>query len=258
MSQQILDEIRKIPPVTRFLCISTLAVTIPTMMELISIYPILFVRQYVVQKFQIWRIPLSFLHGGSGIGFIFDMIMLYRNSDGLESVQYSRRSYDYAWQLLLASVGILLINLPLNTYIHFRPLLVTLVYLSSALDPNAIVSIFGLLQLPAKYFPYFMVAMDLLTGAGMRGALKSFTGIIIGHAWFVLEHHQRGGTRWGRAPGFMRDLVGPGASGGPGMDPRNFGGAQAPSGRTMHDGGNAGAARATGYQWGSGQRLGTD
>lgn len=45
-----MDELRKIPPVTRFLCGATLAVSIPPMLQLVSVYKILFVSQLVTQK----------------------------------------------------------------------------------------------------------------------------------------------------------------------------------------------------------------
>lgn len=48
-------ELRKIPPVTRFLCASSLAVTIPVLMNIASPYKILFVRDLVLKKFEVCR-----------------------------------------------------------------------------------------------------------------------------------------------------------------------------------------------------------
>ena len=42
-----MDEIRKIPPVTRTLVGATLGITLPVMLELMSAYPILFVWKFV-------------------------------------------------------------------------------------------------------------------------------------------------------------------------------------------------------------------
>ena len=74
------NEIRKIPPVTRFLCGSSLAVTLPVMLQLLSPYKVVFVREFVTQQFevcfralrvclrsdetQLWRIWSSFFFGG--------------------------------------------------------------------------------------------------------------------------------------------------------------------------------------------------
>ncbi len=47
------DEIRKIPPVTRFLCGSSLAVSIPVMMRIVGPYKLIFVPALVTQKFEV-------------------------------------------------------------------------------------------------------------------------------------------------------------------------------------------------------------
>lgn len=74
------NEIRKIPPVTRFLCGSSLAVTLPVMLQLLSPYKVIFVRGLVTHQFevcfyarrerlpsdnaQLWRVWSSFFFGG--------------------------------------------------------------------------------------------------------------------------------------------------------------------------------------------------
>ena len=74
------NEIRKIPPVTRFLCGSSLAVTLPVMLQLLGPYKVIFVRGLVTHQFevclyaqneclhsneaQLWRIWSSFFFGG--------------------------------------------------------------------------------------------------------------------------------------------------------------------------------------------------
>jgi Derlin-2/3 len=46
-------EIRKIPPVTRFLCASSLAVTIPVLMNIISPYKVVFLMDRVLKRFEV-------------------------------------------------------------------------------------------------------------------------------------------------------------------------------------------------------------
>ncbi|KAI0371279.1 hypothetical protein BV20DRAFT_1035297 [Pilatotrama ljubarskyi] len=71
-----MDEIRKIPPVTRFLCASKLAVSLPVMLQIVSPYAVVFVKELVTRKYEIWRVFTSFFFGSSGINFIFDFVML--------------------------------------------------------------------------------------------------------------------------------------------------------------------------------------
>lgn len=51
--ESFVAELRKIPPVTRFLCASSLVVTLPVLMKAVSAYHILFVKELVLQKFQV-------------------------------------------------------------------------------------------------------------------------------------------------------------------------------------------------------------
>lgn len=53
MSDGIMDELRKIPPVTRFLCGATLAVTLPVVLQMVSPYTIVFVKDFVIQNFEV-------------------------------------------------------------------------------------------------------------------------------------------------------------------------------------------------------------
>jgi len=251
-----MDEIRKIPPVTRTLVASTIAVSFPVILQIVSPYKILFVWQ-LVKKGQLWRIPSSFFFGGSGFAFIFDLMMLYRGSDALESIWYSRRSADYAWQLFLASTAILGLNIPLGTFVHYRALLTCITYLTSRLNPDAPVSILGLLTVKAMYFPAALLAMDLIQ-AGPQATIVSLTGVLVGHLWYMLEWQERGPSRpgggrgavLGRAPGWLARLLGREVEPATG-DRRPYGSAFNPRGTTA-------ASASGGHSWGRGNVLGTE
>ena len=61
MASQILQEINKIPAVTRFLCASTLAVSVPVMLQIVSPYKILFVKELVTRKLEV-RILIKYAY----------------------------------------------------------------------------------------------------------------------------------------------------------------------------------------------------
>ncbi|KAI0674564.1 hypothetical protein C8Q78DRAFT_1067546 [Trametes maxima] len=75
-NMSFMDEIRKIPPVTRFLCGSTLGVTLPVLLQIVSPNRVIFVKELVTRDFEVWRAFTSFFIGGSGINFVFDIAML--------------------------------------------------------------------------------------------------------------------------------------------------------------------------------------
>jgi hypothetical protein len=74
---ELLAEIRKIPPVTRFVCASIIAVTLPVMAKTISPYTMIFVKEFVIKKREVrpstrcFRMPrLICVHTCSSGGFI--------------------------------------------------------------------------------------------------------------------------------------------------------------------------------------------
>jgi len=258
-----LDEIRKIPPVTRFLLGSTLGITLPVLGGLIPPYPIFFDWYRVRYRFEIWRAFTSFFFAGSGIPLIFDFAMLYRNSNALEEEHYPRRSADYAYHLILSAVSILALNIPLKSPVHFRQLLISITTVASLLNPDGQASLFGLISFPQKYFPLALLGIDFVQG-GPGAAAQAVTGIITGYALWLIEWRETPGSPppgsgrlIGRAPNFLKTLVGDQAAA-PIAPVAGAVHVQAPRGRSLNDGGRGTTptATTTGYRWGAGQRLG--
>lgn len=246
-------EIKKIPPVTRFLCGASLGVSLPVMLQLVSPYSVAFVRQRVTKGLELWRVPTSFFLGSSGLAYIFDLVMLYRTSNGLETVDFLFRSADYAWQLSLAALAVLGLNIPLQSVVHARPFLMTLVYLHSKLaPPGAQTSLMGLISIPYMFFPYVLAAMDLIM-AGPGAAAQAVTGMVVGHVWWWGVFDTRALQAFGTAPGWLRGLIGGpdgGSSAGGGI-----GGVHVVPPRDRQQ---PATGRTTGHSWGSGRRLGTE
>ncbi|KAL5637706.1 hypothetical protein ACGC1H_002092 [Rhizoctonia solani] len=282
-------ELRKIPPVTRFMVLSSAAVSLPVMMHILSGYKVVYTPGLVFGKAQIWRIWTSWFLGPSGVPFIFDMLMLYRASNELEEALFGGHSADYAWHLLVSGAAIMGLNMPLGTLIFFRPLLHLLVYRAARSNPEAQVSLFGLISIKNIYFPFVMLGMDLVSG-GPPALIQSLTGVIASHIWFMLlpepgqlrsaptassgvrsyggssTYTLSGGGRstsapitntagWRKyavAPGWVRWLVG-GMHEQGGSETRSWGTAVVPP--------RAGARqdnKSGGYNWGSGHRLGSE
>jgi Derlin-2/3 len=120
----------------------------------------------------------------------------------------------------------------------------------------------GLVTLPLKYLPYLMIGMDLLMG-GPGAAAQSVAGAAVGHFWWWGIWGSTAGAQagvlepFGRAPRWMRNLVGEGQNSGTGA------GAGAGTAGGVHvipprqaAGASGGTSTSRGYNWGSGQRLG--
>ncbi|KAH7882330.1 Der1-like family-domain-containing protein [Phlebopus sp. FC_14] len=256
---ELVAELRKIPPVTRLLVGSSLGVTLPTHLRLVSVYKVLFITELITQNWEIWRPYTSLFLGGEGINYLFELVMLYRNSNSLESSHYERRSSDYAWQLFLASIGIIVLNRPLGSYKHDRALLHTITYVLCSLSPpGAQASVMGLLAVPIAYFPYALLGMDMLSG--MHVAAQGVSGMLVGHLWWWLVWGSgtgAGGVEQGRfasyarAPRWLRDIFGEREETNVGS---SRGGYQAFAPRQRAE--RPAGTQTTGYNWGHGQRLG--
>ncbi|KAG7096005.1 hypothetical protein E1B28_006687 [Marasmius oreades] len=264
----LITELRKIPPVTRFLCGSVLGITGPVLMGMVSPYKVLYASRLVFGKLELWRLYTSFFLGSGGINFIFEIAMLYRTVNGLETGPYIRKSGDLAWQLFFSSVAIIATSYPVSSFFFFRPLLLCLTYISSSLaPPGSQTSIFGLLTLPIKYMPYVMLAFDLLMG-GPQAAAQSLPGAVVGHLWWWAiwggDLTGRGApyAHLGRAPRWLANWLGDTSGGGPGAaGAGNAGGVHVVPPRTRLNAGGGGAPSAGsrgGHSWGSGQRLGNN
>ncbi|KAJ7434427.1 hypothetical protein B0H11DRAFT_733754 [Mycena galericulata] len=57
------EEIRKIPPVTRFLLISLLGVSLPVFMNVVPAYKVIYHYELVFKQLQIWRLYTTFFLG---------------------------------------------------------------------------------------------------------------------------------------------------------------------------------------------------
>ena len=121
----------------------------------------------------------------------------------------------------------------------------------------------GLLTFPVSYLPYVMIGLDLLMG-GPSAAAQSVAGAVVGHFWWWGiwggAIGARGGVlqSLGRAPAWMRNLVGeghvpppppPAAGAGFGMG----GGVEVIAPRQVVERNT----RLTGHNWGTGRTLGT-
>jgi len=214
------------------------------------------------------------------------MAMLYRSSSHLEELKYPQRSADYAWHVLIAAASCLVstpltgakipvltvmlmqfclckaLNLPLQSVVHFRPLLLALTTVSSLIDPEARTSFYGLVTFAQKWYPLVLLFLDFLN-YGKPGAAVALTGLITGYAWWMLEWKESPGSPppgsgriMGRAPNWLKRLIGDQTRDGV---PAPAGGVhvQVPPGRALNDGGRPPRPVTTGYQWGRGQRLGS-
>lgn len=248
----IMDEINKIPPVTRTLVFSTMIVTVGPLLKLINPYLVLLWWPAVLKKYEIWRIYTCFFLGGRDLQFLFDIFMLYRNSNDLETGFFFRKTSEYVWALGIINTLILAMNYPLQSTVMFSPFMMAIVYLWSRANSNSSVSFFGLINCPAPYLPYAYLFLDLLRG-GMPLAVQSSTGIASAHIYYFLReilpatNSGRGPRLLPSAPSWLRSIL-PDSP-----DPATRGQAPPPGGQIRSTGWGGTAFAPAGRTWGDGQ-----
>ncbi|KAL8277549.1 hypothetical protein RQP46_009981 [Phenoliferia psychrophenolica] len=194
-----MEALNALPPVTRTLLLAVAGCTIPVLLAIMPVYPLVFVPHKIFGKAELWRLLTPFFYGGSGIPLVFDVFLLYRNASDLEERHFQRKTAEFAWALIIVCGGIIGLNTPLQTPILFHPFLMALTHIWAQTNATAQVSLFGLINMPAPYFPFALLGIDLVKG-GPSYALQSFTGLAAAHAWYFLSTiypAQNGGRGFG-------------------------------------------------------------
>lgn len=232
--------------------LSTMVVTLGPLLKLINPYLVLLWWPAVLKKYEIWRVYTCFFLGGRDLQFLFDIFMLYRNSNDLETDFFFRKTSEYVWALGIINTLILATNYPLQSTVLFSPFTMAIVYLWSRANPNSKVSFFGLINCPAPYLPYAYLFLDLLRG-GMPLAIQSSTGIASAHIYYFLReilpatNGGRGPRFLPSAPSWLRSLL-PDS-----LDPATQGQAPPPGGQIRTTGWGGTAFAPAGRTWGDGQ-----
>ncbi|GAA5864184.1 hypothetical protein JCM3774_001249 [Rhodotorula dairenensis] len=181
-----MDELAKIPPFTRSTVGGILAVTLPVLLQVVSPYRIAFLPDRIAHRFELWRLVTPFLYGGGGINLVFSLIMMYRSLLDLEDGHFARRLADMTWAFILIGLGIIGLNTPLETPFLFSPFMMAVTHLWAQTNATRQVNLYGLITVPAPYFPFAMLGFDLLNG-GPAAVLRSFTGMVAAHAYYYLS-----------------------------------------------------------------------
>ncbi|KWU42022.1 Der1-like protein, partial [Rhodotorula sp. JG-1b] len=179
-------QLAKIPPFTRSVVGGILAVTLPVLLQLVSPYRIAFLPDRIANHFELWRLVTPFLYGGGGLNLVFSLIMMYRSLNDLEDGHFAMRLTDMTWAFILIGLGIIGLNTPLETPFLFSPFMMAVTHLVSILFMLHLlrrVNLYGLITVPAPYFPFAMLGFDLLNG-GPGAVLRSFTGMVAAHAYY--------------------------------------------------------------------------
>jgi Derlin-2/3 len=223
---------RSLPPITRGYMTASLVTTIVVQMELLDPRLIYLDFDLIMGKLELWRMLTNFVFfGGFGLPFVFSMFFLVRYGKELESKRFEGRAGDMLWFMAFCGLVMQVVVWLMGSGVPFlaQSMLSSLVYLWSREYAEQIISIFGLFNVQAFYFPWVLCAMHKLMGGS---PVPDLIGIFAGHVYYFLEDVQ--GVRI-RAPLFLSDA----------LDTPN------PAARAAQQHRNAFG----GHNWGGGRRL---
>ena len=194
---------RSLPTITRGYLTAALATTVLVQLDFIS--PVLLFLNYeaIFGSLEVWRLATNFLFfGGFSMNFCFAMFFLVRYGRELEAKRFEGRAGDMLWCMMFC--GLVLVGLAYvigEMPFLAQPMLSVLVYLWSRENSEQVLSIFGLFNVQAFYFPWVLCAMRVLMGGS---PVEDLMGIFAGHVYYFLEDVQ--GVRLS-APQFLSSML---------------------------------------------------
>jgi len=198
---------RNLKPVTRAYLTASFVTTIVVQMELLSPMLLLLDFDGIFGRLELWRLLTNFCFFGTfSLPFVFSMFFLIRYGRELEVKRFEGRSADMVWfmafsGLLMMAVVFLFGNSLGGMPFLSQSMLSAIVYLWSREYSEQVISIFGLFNVQAFYFPWVLCAIHKLMGGS---PLPDLVGIFGGHVYYFLEDIQ--GIQL-KAPQFLADVL---------------------------------------------------
>jgi len=194
---------RSLPTITRGYMTVAFVATVVAQMELVS--PMLLYLDFdlVLQKLELWRLLTNFCFFGTfSLPFVFSMFFLVRYGKELEQKRFEGRAADFLWCLGISGLLMIAVAWVLGGQPFLASsMLSAIVYLWSREYAEQVLSIFGLFNVQAFYFPWVLCAIRVLMGGS---AVPDLIGIFAGHVYYFLEDVQGYHLR---APLFLSDAL---------------------------------------------------
>ncbi|KAI5961953.1 hypothetical protein KGF57_001581 [Candida theae] len=221
MTNTLIDNIKSIPPVTRFFTISTVLACLGV--TTFSAFPALYINlgellnEYVLIRavfrygsyfdiFKVvatsvlswYRFVTSFLippgiMSPNRINALFDAYFFYTFSNHLEAHEgkFNGNFPDYLWFIILCGSCIQVLNLTLeaitgDSYFPHENLLACLTYVWSRSLKNARINLLGLVPIKAYYLPLGNLIVKLILG-GPVSLIDTLVGIVSGYLYLCVQ-----------------------------------------------------------------------
>ncbi|KAF4663603.1 hypothetical protein FOZ61_001505 [Perkinsus olseni] len=204
--------IGNIPPVTKgMLCISFGLMAACTL-EFISPFSLYFNWEMVWEHGQWWRLFTCFLfYGDLGVGFMWNVYVMYFYCSQLEEVVFRQRSGDFVYMLLVSMFMLLGLSFLTGHFSNFYSgaIIDVMTYVWARRNPGARVHVIAF-TVKAPYLPWILAGISLIMGGQLADHLQ---GILAGHIYyFFTDVYPRMPTSHGlqvlKTPKFLKWICG--------------------------------------------------
>jgi len=180
------DWFRTLPPVTKFCFCVAVSTTVLISIGLMSEYYLFMDKSFAIDKFQIWRLFSNFIFFGSfSIGFVFNIVLLVRYLNELESSYFAgiAGAADLTFVLLFGMLCMDLVALIWPIYFMGPSLIFFIIYVWSRKDPYRQVIFYGF-TFSQWHTPFLFLGVSVLIGNSLTTDLL---GIAVGHLYYFLS-----------------------------------------------------------------------
>lgn len=255
---------KSLPLVTRYWFGGALITTCAGNFGLVSPMKLVFIWEYILENFEVWRFLTPFLYVGKfDFNTLMALYMLQSFSQRYETEPYNTGAgggtADYVFALMFGTISTCL-SYPLvgmlipTPPVFARTLMYFILYVWSKRHPTAPASIYGI-QMKAIHLPFAYLALSVLMGGLYADILH---GLAVGHLYYFLVDVVPivYGKDLLHTPQFLIDQLGVGAYVAPNVTGGTGNNTWQPPGRANPPSDPATPAR--GHNWGTGgERLGS-
>ncbi|OHT00070.1 Derlin-1 [Tritrichomonas foetus] len=175
-----MDVLQTIPPFTRVYGIVVLALGLIVSINIVSPYSLVFIPELVLK--QPWRLLTSpFFIGKLDVNFLISIGTSVMMLQQFESQHFSHRLSNLVFIFVFSSILSMIFSAIFGSYSIASSVLTSLIYISSKLQPNQIINLFFVFQIPAAYYPFVSLVLSLVMG---NSIIPSLIGIASGHFLF--------------------------------------------------------------------------
>ncbi|KMZ74387.1 Derlin-1 [Zostera marina] len=200
---------KSLPPISKAFGTLCFVTTVLVQFSLLSPVDIALLHNEAFFKFQVWRFITNFFFlGVFSFSFAIQLLFVARYGVQLEKDSFNGRTADFLWMMIFGALSLLVLSTVPLLRIFFlgSSMVFMLIYIWSREYHNTKISIYGIFQMKAFYFPWAMLALNVIFG---NSIIPDLLGLLVGHLYYFLAilHPLSGGKNILATPLWVHKLV---------------------------------------------------